>query len=202
MNDDINNELVRVDDLTRLWEQVFLNFPLVVIGSKEQDGGYDLAPKHMAIPLSWENHFGFVCAPSHGTYQNIQNTKEFTVSYPKPNQVVMTSLAASPRCDNKQKPIVDVLPTFKAKQVNSLFLKDSYLYLECKLDRIIDDFGKNSLIAGRIIEAHIDKNNQRHSETDDGELIHDNPILAYLYPGRFAEIKETQKLPFPDGFKR
>jgi hypothetical protein len=27
-------------------------------------------------------------------------------------------------------------------------------------------------------------------------------LLAYLYPGRFAEIANTTKLPFPAGFKR
>lgn len=202
MNNDLGNELVTVKDLDNLWEQVFMNFPLVVIGSKEIDGNFDLAPKHMAMPLSWENHFGFVCSSTHGTYQNIQHTGEFTVSYPRPDQVVMTSLTASPRCENQHKPVVEALPTFKASQIDGLFLKDAYLYLECKLDRIIDNFGKNSLITGTIIEAHIDKNIQRHSDRDDDELIHKNPILAYLYPGRFAKITESQILPVPSGYKR
>jgi hypothetical protein len=39
-----------------LWDQFFAVFPLVIIGSKEPDGTFDLAPKHMAIPLGWENH--------------------------------------------------------------------------------------------------------------------------------------------------
>ena len=79
-----------------IWERFFAVFPLVLVGSKEESG-YDLAPKHMAIPLGWDNYFCFVCSPRHGTYQNIRRHPEFTVSYPRPSQVVTTSLSAAPR---------------------------------------------------------------------------------------------------------
>ena len=195
-------DLQPVNDIASLWQQVFMVFPLAIIGSKEPDGSYDLAPKHMAMPLSWENHFGFVCTPTHATYTNIKNTGEFTVSYPRAEQVVFTSLTASPRCDDKQKRIIDALPTIPATEVDGVFIKDAYLYLECKLDRVIDDFGKNSLITGTIELAHVDKRAQRHSDLDDEQLLHANPLLAYLYPGRFATISDTKAFPFPDGFKR
>ena len=109
----------------------------------------------MATPLSWENHFGFVCTPSHGTYQNIKREKVFTVSFPNPDQVLLTSLSAAPRCDDDSKPSLQALPTIPATAVEGVLLKDSYLFLECELDRIIDGFGKNSLIAGRIVAAQV-----------------------------------------------
>ena len=202
MKSSIDNNLVSIQDMDHLWEQFFTVFPLVIIGSRESDGSYDLAPKHLAMPLSWENHFGFVCTPSHGTYQNIKNTREFTVSYPRPEQIVFTSLTASPRCNDTHKSIVDVLPTFKATEIDELFIKDAYLYLECRLDRIIDDFGNNSLITGTILKCHVDKAAQRHSDREDNEIIHSNPLLAYIYPGRFARITDSDTLPFPSGFKR
>ena len=58
-------------------------------------GGYDLAPKHMATPLGWGGWFGFVCTPSHATYANALREGFFTVSFPRPSQVLLASLAAA-----------------------------------------------------------------------------------------------------------
>ncbi|NBB77274.1 MAG: flavin reductase, partial [Bacteroidetes bacterium] len=129
-----------------IWERFFTVNPLVIVGSKEEDGRYDLAPKHMAFPMGWKNYFGFVCTPRHGTYQNIKRTGEFSVSYPKPTQVVVTSLTATPRCDDDTKPGLDILPKAPAETIDSVFVEDSYLQLECKLEKIVDGFGENSLI--------------------------------------------------------
>ncbi|MGI9227248.1 MAG: flavin reductase, partial [Gammaproteobacteria bacterium] len=165
-------------------------------------GTDDLAPKHLAIPVSWENYFGFVCTPTHRTYQNIMRTQQFTVTYARPTQVVLASLAASPRCENGSKPIVEKLPTIPAKNVGAVFMKDGYLFLECALHKIYDDFGDNSFIAGRILSARIAEDALRVADSDDQQLLQKAPLLAYLYPGRFAEISNTQTMPLPRGFKR
>ena len=185
-----------------LWESFFSVFPLVLVGSREPDGSYDLAPKHMAIPMSWKNHYGFVCAPHHRTYQNILERKEFTVSYPRPSQIVITSLAADPRIEDNTKPALQALPTFRSSEVDGVFIKDAYLFLECRLEKIIDGLGDNSLILGKIIAAQVDEEYQRISEGDDQELVHASPLLAYLYPGRFAKIDQSFSFPFPSGFSR
>ena len=62
------------------------------------------APKHMVSPLGWQNFFGFVCTPRHRTYQNIRREGAFTVTFPRPSQVVLTSLSAAPRDDDDVKP--------------------------------------------------------------------------------------------------
>jgi flavin reductase (DIM6/NTAB) family NADH-FMN oxidoreductase RutF len=194
--------LIELDPSQSIWERFFTVFPLVIIGTRDEDGSIDLAPKHLAIPLSWDSHFGFVCAPSHRTYQNIRRTGEFTVSYARPSQVVLASLSASPRCDDDTKPIIDAIPTFPATTVDGAFLKDGYLFLECRLANIYDDFGRNSLIAGEIVAARVSHDAAKQGDADDQDLLMNAPLLAYLYPGRFATIDQSNKLPFPAGFKR
>lgn len=184
-----------------IWERFFTVAPLVLIGTKENEG-YDLAPKHLVTPIGWENYFGFVCAPRHRTYQNIQREGAFAVSYPRPTQLVLTSLAAAPRCGDDTKPSLLALPTFPASQVDGVFVTDAYIFLECTLDRIIDGFGVNSLITGRIAAAHVHEDALRTSDREDQELIHTAPLLAYLYPGRIANIGDSYSFPFPLNFTR
>jgi hypothetical protein len=83
-----------------IWDRFFMVAPLVIVGTREGGGGYDLAPKHMAMPLGWENYYCFVCSPSHATQHNVQVTEEFTVSFPRPGQVLQTSWAAARTAPN------------------------------------------------------------------------------------------------------
>ncbi|MCH9653529.1 MAG: flavin reductase family protein [Planctomycetes bacterium] len=194
--------LIQLDVSSPIWNQFFTVAPLVVIGSREPDGADDLAPKHMVTPMGWDNLFGFVCAESHGTYQNIKREGEFTVSFPNPDQVVLTSLSATPRCEDNTKPAINALPTFPATMVKGALLKDSYLFLECKLDRIIDDFGKNSLITGSIVAAQIIPSAIRANDRDDQDILQEAPLLAYVSPGRYTTIDRSFSFPFPLGFRR
>ena len=194
--------LIELDTTSSIWENFFSVFPLVVIGTREADGSDDLAPKHLAMPMSWSNHFGFVCTPRHNTFQNIERTQQFTVTYMRPSQTVLASLAATPRCDDGSKPITQSLPTFVAQKVDAPFVADGYLFLECELQQRVDNLGDNSLIIGRVISARIAEDALRSSGQDDEDLVFNAPLLAYLYPGRFAEISSTTQLPFPAGFKR
>lgn len=198
----MNSGIVNIKIDSTFWERFFLPFPLVVVGSKEGDK-YDLAPKHMAIPLSWENHYGFVCTESHSTYQNIKSHGFFTVSYPKVEQLALTSLTASQRSDeDRDKMILDHIDCIPAEKIDGVFLKDSFLMLECELYKIIDDFGINSLITGRIIHARIDENYLREEDRNEQIQIYDHPVLSYIHPGRYTAIKDTAVFPFPKDFKK
>jgi flavin reductase (DIM6/NTAB) family NADH-FMN oxidoreductase RutF len=194
--------LVSLDPSEPVWERVFIVAPLTIVGTREADGSWDLAPKHMATALSWENHFGFVCTPSHGTYRNAKREGFFTVSFPRPEQIVLTSLAAAPRCDDDSKPSLGALPTFAASKVEGELLEHAYLHLECELDRIVDGFGRNSLIAGRVVAVQVSEDALREPDRDDGDLIAADPLLAYLHPGRYAHVKESFSFPFHEGFSR
>lgn len=198
--DSAPGDLVSLEIGHPIWNQFFCVAPLVVIGTTSDTGEIDFAPKHMVTPLGWQNYFGFVCTPQHRTYQNIVQNKSFTVSYVQPDSLVLASLAASPRCGDETKPVLNALPSFAATKVSGRLLSQSFLYLECELDRIVDGFGENSLIAGRIVAAHIKESSLRSMDRDDQDLIFGSPMLAYLPPGRYATIESSNVFPFPSGF--
>ncbi|MEJ2257739.1 MAG: flavin reductase [Woeseiaceae bacterium] len=194
--------VVELDSSVPVWEQFFTVAPLVLIGTRDDDGGLDLAPKHMVTPMGWQNYFGFVCTPRHQTCLNCERTGEFTVSYPRPSQVLFTSLAASPRCEDGQKPVIDYFRTFPASVVDGEFVAEAYLFFECRHFKTVSGFGENCLVTGEIIRAWGDENFLRHTEADDQETIHASPLLAYLAPGRFAAIHRSNAFPFPESMKK
>ncbi|MDX1405547.1 MAG: flavin reductase [Woeseiaceae bacterium] len=196
------SDVVELDASRPVWDRCFMVAPLVLIGTRDEDGSLDLAPKHMAFPLGWKNYFGFVCSPAHRTCANIVNNGVFTVSYPKPSQVLYASLAASPRYTAGPKTAVQDFATFPARKIDGEFVEDAYLFLECKHYKTIDGFGENCLITGEVVAAYAHPDYLRSSEFDDQELIHDAPLFAYLPPGRFASIDRSYAFPFPANMKR
>ncbi|MFW6191841.1 MAG: flavin reductase [Gemmatimonadota bacterium] len=196
------DDLVSFDSDTPFWDRVFLVSSLVVVGTRE-GSGWNMAPKHLAMPLSWQDDYGFVCTPRHATYHNVREHGTFTVSYPRPSQVVVSSLTASPRCGDEEKgPILDALPTWPAPNVDGIFLRDAYFFLECELTRIVDGFGDNSLIAAKVVAAHADRDALRGSERDDAAAVAGASPLVYLSPGRYAELERSHAFPFPAGFRK
>jgi flavin reductase (DIM6/NTAB) family NADH-FMN oxidoreductase RutF len=190
-------------DVSRpIWDRFFTVAPLVVVGSKEPDGTYDLAPKHMAMPLGWQNYYAFVCSPGHATYRNIRRERQYTVSFPRPTDIVTSSLAASPRCDDDSKPALTLLSTQRANVVDGVLVSDCYLYLECTLHSMLDGFGRNSLIIGEVVAASADEDYLRMDDRDGGDQLAQSPLLAYISPGRYATLRETAQFPLPKGFSR
>ena len=183
-----------------VWNRFFHVAPLIVVGTREPDGGYDLAPKHMAMPMGWENYFGFVCTPAHATYVNARREGVFTVSFPRPSQVLVASLAAAPRCEGGGKPALELLRVFAANAVDGVLLEDAYLHLECETDRVVDGFGANSLVVGRVVEAQVSEAGIRRADRDDAGLLVSAPLLVYVAPGRYAEVSATFAFPFHEGF--
>lgn len=202
MNDKLPADIISLDVSAPIWERFFLPAPMALIGTVDPDDLPDLAPKHMVTPMSWDNYFGFVCTPTHGTYKNIERTGVFTVTFPRPSQILYTSLAASPRCDEDTKPVLNAFDTMPATSVGGVFMADGYVFLECQSFKIIDGFGVNSLITGKIIAAHVHKDALRSSELDDPELLRRAPVLTYLHPWRFASITDTNRFPLPEGMAR
>lgn len=194
--------LVELDTGRPIWDRCFMVAPLVLIGTRDADGSLDLAPKHMAFPMGWKNYFGFVCSPRHQTHANVRRSGEFTVSYPKPSQVLYASLAATPRLADGPKTVLQSFPTFKAGKVDGEFIEDAYLFLECRHYKTIDGFGQNCLVTGEVLAAYAHPDYVRSAQIDDQELIHDAPLMAYLPPGRFATIERSNAFPFPAHMKR
>ena len=59
-----------------------------------------------------------------------------------------------------------------------------------------------SLIAGRVVAAHVSEDYLRTSDRDDNDLIHDSQLIAYLSPGRYARVRDSNSFPFPANFMR
>jgi flavin reductase (DIM6/NTAB) family NADH-FMN oxidoreductase RutF len=184
-----------------LWERVFTVAPLVIIGSKDPDGAYDLAPKHMALPLGWRGSYGFVCTPRHRTYTNIERNGVFTVSFPRSFQIVQAALAASSREQDGTKPALAALPTFLAREVDGVLVHGCYAFLECELDRFVE-LDEGSLVIGRIVAASAVEEAIRDPDRDDAELLRHLRPLAFLSPSRFTAIDDSHSFPFPSSFSR
>ncbi len=197
-------KLKKLDLRQPIWDRFFWVSPLAVIGTREPDGRTDFAPKHMVTPMGWQNYIGFVCTPRHATYRNIEREGAFTVSMPRPDQVVLASLCAAPRCGGEEgeKLELETVETRPATVVEGELIAQSYLFLECEAFKTVDGFGENSLITGRIVAARIAPDSLRTLERDGQDLIRHAPLLAYLPPARFASIEQTFSFPFPAGFKR
>jgi flavin reductase (DIM6/NTAB) family NADH-FMN oxidoreductase RutF len=194
--------LIEFDVSLPIWDRFFMVAPLTLVGTVEADGRFDLAPKHMVVPMGWQNYIGFVCTPRHRTYQNIKRDHVFTVSFPRPGQLVGTSLSATPRGADDVKPGLAAVTTFPARQINGYLVEGAAIALECKRERIIDGFGENSLIVGDIVAAYGAADATRDAEHDDQELLAATPLLAYLQPGRWAQIGMSYSFPFAEGMKK
>jgi flavin reductase (DIM6/NTAB) family NADH-FMN oxidoreductase RutF len=194
-------QMVSIPTGSPIWDKFFTVAPLVTVGSREGGGGYDLAPKHLAMPLGWENYYCFVCSRKHATQHNIEATQQFTVSYPRPEQILQTSMAAGPRIEDGSKPTLAALDTFPASAVDGVLVRGAYLWLECTLERILEGFGDNSLIIGKVVAASADERYLRNSETETDDPIHNAPLLAYLSPGRFATVDDSSSFPYHVNFQ-
>jgi len=192
---------VQIPTDSPVWDRFFTVAPLVIVGTREGGGGYDFAPKHMAMPLGWHNYYCFVCSPTHATQHNVEATGEFTVSVPRPDQILQVSMAAGPRIEDGSQPTLAALETFPASTVDGVLVRGAYLWLECALERMLEGFGDNTLIIGRVLAASADERILRVSEPNDEGPIPHPPLLAYLSPGRFASVEQSSPFPFHVGFQ-
>jgi flavin reductase (DIM6/NTAB) family NADH-FMN oxidoreductase RutF len=174
--------LVESSTATPIWDRFFTVAPLVLVATKEGDERYDVAPKHMAMPLGWENYFGVVCTSRHATYRNVLAHREFTVSFPRADRILQASLAAGERLEDSSKPTLAAVPTFPATVVDSVLVEGCALYLECAFERLVEGFGENSLVVGEIVAASAPRDAIRGPDVDDADLLHRLSPLVYLGP--------------------
>jgi len=197
-----NEKLVELELSSPIWSHFFMPAPLVVVGTEEPDGSADLAPKHMVMPLGWQNHVGFMCSETHSTRSNILRTGEFTMTWLRPDGVISAALAAAPRCEEGQKPSLDLLETFPAEKVAPPLVRGGYLYLECRLLDTWDTLAPASLIAGEIVAARVADASVRRPSRDDAELLAEDPPLVYMPPGWYGTVEGARAFPFHRGMQR
>jgi len=184
-----------------LWERAFAVAPLVLVATKE-GAGHDVAPKHMALPLGWDPFYAFVCSPSHATYRNAASHGFFTVSFPRAEQILQSSLAGGGRLATGAKPSLTAVPTIPARVVEGCLVAGCAFYLECELERLVDGFGPSSLVVGRVVAAAAAPDALRGADVDDADLVHELGLIAYLAPGRFAVVRDSHAFPYTSDFRR
>ena len=185
-----------------IWEQFYTVAPLVLIGTIEADGSPDIAPKHLAMPLSWRTLFGFVCSPRHATYRNAVANESFTVGFPSPELVLAASLAAGPRDAEVIKPTMDMLSLSPANVVEGVLVDGCRVHLECRLTRVVDELDENALLVGRVVAAYASRRARITADEDPEDAITRAPLLSYVHPGRVAAVHETKEFPYHRGFHR
>lgn len=195
-------DLIELPANQPIFETVYTAAPLVIVGTREPSGADDLAPKHMAFPLGWSDYFGFVCTPEHRTYTNAKRTGGFTVSYPRPADILDASLSAGPRTETEEKPSLKGVESVDAETVDAPAVRNAYAVLECELIKTVDGFDKNELIAGEIVGKYVDRDAYRSDDTEPELLFDRAPVLTYFYPDRYASVSETNAFPFPSEFQR
>ena len=156
----------------------------------------------MAMPLGWDGFYCFVCTPRHATYRNLVEHPQFTVSFPRHEQIIESSLSAGGRFEDGVKPTLAAVPSVPARIVDGRLVEGCSFSLECELERIVDGFGPHSLIVGRIVAATAARDALRGPEVDDADLVHRIGLLAYLAPGRFAVVRDSVSFPYPADFRR
>ncbi len=192
---------VHLDGPTPVWERVLTVAPLVVVGTVDPDGRPDLAPKHMVMPLG-DQHVAFACSPTHATHANLARTGSFTMSWVRPDDVLLAALAASPRDEVGAKPALAAIPTRPASEVEGIVLDGAHLALECRVDRVLDDWGHWSLVVGEVVHAEAAAEAVVASDEDPQDVLARAPLLAFLAPDRLAEVALSQGFPYPAGFRR
>lgn len=85
--------------------------------------------------------------------------------------------------------------------MEGVYLSESRAVLECELDRVVEDFDGFGLVVGRIVDARVREEALRLSDRPDDEVLADAPLLAYLSPGRYAEVTSGYTFPLPAGFE-
>ena len=103
--------------------------PLVLIGTSDRMGKLILRPSIWLHPWAGDNYFGFVCTPSIQLIK-ISGTKRCLPStYVRPTQLLLSSLAASPRCEeDPDKSILSMFQTVPASNVDALFLQTDMFF--------------------------------------------------------------------------
>ncbi len=125
----------------------------------------------------------------------------FTVSYPRPEDILDVSLAAAPRDTEGSKPSLTAIETVDADAVDAPAVAGAYGVLECELDRFVE-FDDGELVAGIVVAKHVHTDAYRSDDAEPETLLEQAPVLAHLYPDRFAAISESHAFPFPEGFER
>lgn len=194
-------DFVELDLDGPLLDRAFRIAPLVLVGTVDADGTADIAPKHMTMPVG-EHHVAFTCTPTHATLGNVVETGAFTLSWLRPEDVLLASLAAAPRMSDGIKPSLAAVPIRPATVVDGVVVDRASVVVECRLDRVVDGFGRWQVVVGSIVRAAVAQDTLLGADEDPQDVLARAPVLAYLHPDHVATISRADRFPYHEGFRR
>ncbi|MDQ0320079.1 flavin reductase (DIM6/NTAB) family NADH-FMN oxidoreductase RutF [Pararhizobium capsulatum DSM 1112] len=159
--------------------------PIGWIGSRAEDGSYNLAPYSFFNAISdTPKLVMFSSSGKKDSVSNIEETGEFTASFASRDlaeQMNMTSIAA-PRGESEFE-IAGLTPVV-GNLVAAPFVAEAYAALECKVTQIFQpktltgDYSDNHMVIGQVVGIHIREEGIRGGRFDMGKV---RPIARLGY---------------------
>lgn len=129
----------------------------------------------------------FGCHPSHDTYHNILETKEFVVNVPSEEiieQIMVTGVNFPPEVNELEKAKLTALPSVK---INPPRIQECKVHFECKLD-----WYRDTIIVGKVLDTSVDEELIHCSVKERQEQLQQIFLAGARMYGKIGEI---QKLP-------
>ena len=134
--------------------------PLVLVGTRGRTAAMIWLPS--TWPCRWAGEpLRVRLSPQPRDPRNAERTGAFTVSFPRPDTIVEVALAAEP--GGRREAELGGDRRLAGRVVDGVLVDDAHLWLECQLERVIDGFGRNTLIAGRVVAASVAASSLRAS---------------------------------------
>jgi len=134
--------------------RIINNGPLVVVGTRGQEWD-DFAPVAWTMPTSKSPATITLCiGPSHETWKNIVEKKEFTCNIPGLDLIREVAFFGGVSAANCNKIEITGVEVNKAKDVNAPVLSASLACLEC---RVISIDESTHLVKAEIVSAYADE---------------------------------------------
>lgn len=129
----------------------------------------------------------FSCHPSHDTYHNILETKEFVVNVPSEEiieQIMVTGVNFPPEVNELEKAKLTALPSVK---INPPRIQECKVHFECKLD-----WYRDTIIVGKVLDTSVNEELIHCSVKERQEQLQQIFLAGARMYGKIGEI---QKLP-------
>lgn len=139
--------------------------PVVLVSTKDEKGGYDIAPVAWNCPLGKNPpRLLIVVGKRHRTCENITAAGEFIICVPHVSQAEMVRETGSVSGREIDKFDSMNIEAFAGSSVDAMIPEGCVGYLECKVEKVIDG-GHVDIVAAEVLRAVVDK------EAFDGRLL-------------------------------
>jgi len=176
-------------------------FPLpsavALITTVSPSGVVNVAPKTQVMPVGRHNYWGFACCKQHHTYTNVVEQGEFVVNMPGLELIGKISDASQEFPEGTDELAAIGLCRFPSLQVRVPSITECGVHIECVRHTVLDAFGGDSLIIGRVVAARVDSELMLAPQ----HTMSKKPLLVYVHPNHYTIIRDFAPFAFPPNYK-